>query len=173
MKNENENIQDPELNPEEEQEIQESTEVDELTQKLAESNDKYTRLFAEFDNYKRRTSKERIELMQSAGKDVIVKLLPIIDDFDRAIQFMDEIPEDDPVKKGLDLVYQKLTKTFEQFGVKEIEVMGEAFDAEFQEAITLIPAPTPEMKDKVIDVVEKGYLLNNNVIRFAKVVVGQ
>ena len=114
MKNENENIQDPELNPEEEQEIQESTEVDELTQKLAESNDKYTRLFAEFDNYKRRTSKERIELMQSAGKDVIVKLLPIIDDFDRAIQFMDEIPEDDPVKKGLDLVYQKLTKTFEQ-----------------------------------------------------------
>ncbi|MGO1522032.1 MAG: nucleotide exchange factor GrpE [Sphingobacterium sp.] len=173
MKNENENIQDPELNPEEEQEIQESTEVDELTQKLAESNDKYTRLFAEFDNYKRRTSKERIELMQSAGKDVIVKLLPIIDDFDRAIQFMDEIPEDDPVKKGLDLVYQKLTKTFEQLGVKEIEVMGEAFDAEFQEAITLIPAPTPEMKDKVIDVVEKGYLLNNNVIRFAKVVVGQ
>lgn len=173
MKNENENIQDPELNPEEEQEIQESTEVDELTQKLAESNDKYTRLFAEFDNYKRRTSKERIELMQSAGKDVIVKLLPIIDDFDRAIQFMDEIPEDDPVKQGLDLVYQKLTKTFEQLGVKEIEVMGEAFDAEFQEAITLIPAPTPEMKDKVIDVVEKGYLLNNNVIRFAKVVVGQ
>lgn len=173
MKNENENIQDPELNPEEEQEAQESTEVDELTQKLAESNDKYTRLFAEFDNYKRRTSKERIELMQSAGKDVIVKLLPIIDDFDRAVQFMDEIPEDDPVKKGLDLVYQKLTKTFEQLGVKEIEVMGEAFDAEFQEAITLIPAPTPEMKDKVIDVVEKGYLLNNNVIRFAKVVVGQ
>ena len=82
--------------------------------------------------------------MQSAGKDVIVKLLPIIDDFDRAIQFMDEIPEDDPVKKGLDLVYQKLTKTFEQLGVKEIEVMGEAFDAEFQEAITLIPAPTPK-----------------------------
>lgn len=175
MNNENENIQDPELNQEEEQgqEVQGSTEVDELNQKLEESNDKYTRLFAEFDNYKRRTSKEKIELMQSAGKDVIVKLLPIIDDFDRAIQFMDEIPEEDPVRQGVDLVYQKLKTTFEQLGVKEIEVIGEPFDAEFQEAITLIPAPTPEMKNKVIDVVEKGYLLNNNVIRFAKVVVGQ
>lgn len=178
MMNENENIQDPELNQEEDQEqeqehVQEPNEIDELNQKLVESNDKYTRLFAEFDNYKRRTAKEKIELMQSAGKDVIVKLLPVVDDFDRSLQFMNEIPEGDAVKQGVDLVYQKLKKTLEQLGVQEIEVIGQPFDAEFQEAITLIPAPSDDMKNKVIDVVEKGYLLNNNVIRFAKVVVGQ
>lgn len=173
--NENENTQDPDLNQEEEQqqENQEPTEVDVLNQKLAESTDKYTRLFAEFDNYKRRTAKEKIDLMQSAGKDVIVKLLPVIDDFDRAFQFIKEIPEDDPVKQGVELVYLKLKKTLEQLGVKEIDVMGKPFDAEFQEAITLIPAPSDDLKSKVIDVVEKGYLLNDNVIRFAKVVVGQ
>lgn len=177
--NENENIQDPELNQEEEREIkseepaQEPNEVDLLNQQLSESTDKYARLFAEFDNYKRRTAKEKIELMQSAGKDVILKLLPVVDDFDRALQFMSEIPEDDAVKQGVELVYQKFKKTLEQLGVKEIEVIGQSFDAEFQEAITLIPAPSEEMKNKVIDVVEKGYLLNDNVIRFAKVVVGQ
>lgn len=177
--NENENIQDPELNQEEEREIkseepaQEPNEVDLLNQQLSESTDKYARLFAEFDNYKRRTAKEKIELMQSAGKDVILKLLPVVDDFDRALQFMSEIPEDDAVKQGVELVYQKFKKTLEQLGVKEIEVIDQPFDAEFQEAITLIPAPSEEMKNKVIDVVEKGYLLNDNVIRFAKVVVGQ
>ena len=177
--NENENIQDPELNQEEERETkseepaQELNEVDLLNQQLAESTDKYARLFAEFDNYKRRTAKEKIELMQSAGKDVILKLLPVVDDFDRALQFMSEIPEEDTVKQGVELVYQKFKKTLEQLGVKEIEVIGQPFDAEFQEAITLIPAPTEDMKNKVIDAVEKGYLLNDNVIRFAKVVVGQ
>ncbi|WP_373865676.1 MULTISPECIES: nucleotide exchange factor GrpE [Sphingobacterium] len=171
--NENENIQDPEMNNSEENVEQGSAATEELTNKLNESNDKYARLVAEFDNYKKRTAKEKIDLMQSAGKDVILKLLPVVDDFDRSLSFMKDVPADDPMKQGIDLVYHKLKKTMEQLGVKEIEVIGQPFDPEFQEAITLIPAPTPDLKDKVIDVIEKGYTLNDNVIRFAKVVVGQ
>ncbi|MBV2225814.1 MULTISPECIES: nucleotide exchange factor GrpE [Sphingobacterium] len=173
MINENENIQDPEMNNSEENVEQGSAATEELTNKLNESNDKYARLFAEFDNYKKRTAKEKIDLMQSAGKDVILKLLPVVDDFDRSLSFMKDVPADDPMKQGIDLVYHKLKKTMEQLGVKEIDVIGQPFDPEFQEAITLIPAPTPDLKDKVIDVIEKGYTLNDNVIRFAKVVVGQ
>ncbi|GEM67437.1 protein GrpE [Sphingobacterium mizutaii NBRC 14946 = DSM 11724] len=173
MINENENIQDPEMNNSEENVEQGSAATEELTNKLNESNDKYARLVAEFDNYKKRTAKEKIDLMQSAGKDVILKLLPVVDDFDRSLSFMKDVPADDPMKQGIDLVYHKLKKTMEQLGVKEIEVIGQPFDPEFQEAITLIPAPTPDLKDKVIDVIEKGYTLNDNVIRFAKVVVGQ
>ncbi|WP_254527201.1 MULTISPECIES: nucleotide exchange factor GrpE [unclassified Sphingobacterium] len=173
MINENENIQDPEMNNSEENVEQGSAATEELTNKLSESNDKYARLFAEFDNYKKRTAKEKIDLMQSAGKDVILKLLPVVDDFDRSLSFMKDVPADDPMKQGIDLVYHKLKKTMEQLGVKEIDVIGQPFDPEFQEAITLIPAPTPDLKDKVIDVIEKGYTLNDNVIRFAKVVVGQ
>lgn len=173
MINENENIQDPEMNNSEENVEQGYAATEELTNKLNESNDKYARLFAEFDNYKKRTAKEKIDLMQSAGKDVILKLLPVVDDFDRSLSFMKDVPADDPMKQGIDLVYHKLKKTMEQLGVKEIDVIGQPFDPEFQEAITLIPAPTPDLKDKVIDVIEKGYTLNDNVIRFAKVVVGQ
>ena len=173
MINENENIQDPEMNNSEENVEQGSAATEELTNKLNESNDKYARLVAEFDNYKKRTAKEKIDLMQSAGKDVILKLLPVVDDFDRSLSFMKDVPADDPMKQGIDLVYHKLKKTMEQLGVKEIEVIGQPFDPEFQEAITLIPAPTPDLKDKVIDVIVKGYTLNDNVIRFAKVVVGQ
>ncbi|GGE21167.1 MULTISPECIES: nucleotide exchange factor GrpE [Sphingobacterium] len=173
MINENENIQDPEMNNSEENVEQGSAATEELTNKLNESNDKYARLVAEFDNYKKRTAKEKIDLMQSAGKDVILKLLPVVDDFDRSLSFMKDVSSDDPMKQGIDLVYHKLKKTMEQLGVKEIEVLGQPFDPEFQEAITLIPAPSPDLKDKVIDVIEKGYTLNDTVIRFAKVVVGQ
>ena len=173
MMNENENIQDPELNQEEDNVENTATEAEDLNIKLAEANDKYTRLFAEFDNYKKRTSKEKLDLMQSAGKDVIIKLLPILDDFDRALSYMKEIPDDNPVKQGLDLVSNKFKKTFEQLGVKELEVIGQPFDPEFQEAIISIPAPSDDLKNKVLDVIEKGYLMNDNVIRFAKVVVGQ
>jgi molecular chaperone GrpE len=173
MINENENIQDPEMNNSEENVEQGTSATEELTNKLNESNDKYARLVAEFDNYKKRTAKEKIDLMQSAGKDVILKLLPVVDDFDRSLSFMKDVPEDDPMKQGIDLVYHKLKKTMEQLGVKEIDVVGQPFDPEFEEAITLIPAPTPDLKDKVIDVIEKGYTLNDSVIRFAKVVVGQ
>ncbi|SEG28103.1 nucleotide exchange factor GrpE [Sphingobacterium lactis] len=172
MMNENENMQDPEFNSDEHVENT-STETQDLTNQLQEANDKYARLFAEFDNYKKRTSREKVELLQSAGKDVIIKLLPVLDDFDRALGFMKDIPNDDPVKQGVDLVYNKLQKTMDQLGVKEINVIGQPFDPEFQEAITSIPAPSDDLKNKVIDVIEKGYLMNDSVIRFAKVVVGQ
>jgi len=173
MTNENENIQDPNLDNSED--IVENTlsETEEINLKLNEANEKYARLFAEFDNYKKRTSKEKLDLMQSAGKDVIIRLLPVLDDFDRALNFMVDLPEKDSIKEGIELVNNKFRKTIEQLGVKEMDVLGQPFDAEFQEAITLIPAPTPELKNKVIDVVEKGYLLNDSVIRFAKVIVGQ
>jgi len=173
MTNENENIQDPNLDNSED--IVENTlsETEEINLKLNEANDKYARLFAEFDNYKKRTSKERLDLMQSAGKDVIIRLLPVLDDFDRALGFMKDLSEKDSIKQGIELVNNKFRKTIEQLGVKEMDVLGQPFDAEYQEAITLIPAPTPELKNKVIDVVEKGYLLNDSVIRFAKVIVGQ
>ncbi|MDM1048264.1 nucleotide exchange factor GrpE [Sphingobacterium hotanense] len=176
--NENENIQDENLNSEETDSTTnvESPEVDEvesLNNKLAESNDRYTRLVAEFDNYKKRTSKEKLDLMQSAGKDVLVKLLPVLDDFDRAMSFMKDIPNDDSVKQGVDLVNTKFRKTMEQLGLKEMDVIGQPFDPEYQEAITSIPAPSDDLKNKVIDVIEKGYFLNDSVLRFAKVVVGQ
>ncbi|MCT1525379.1 MULTISPECIES: nucleotide exchange factor GrpE [Sphingobacterium] len=178
MMNENENIQDENLNSEETDSTTnvESPEVDEvesLNNKLAESNDRYTRLVAEFDNYKKRTSKEKLDLMQSAGKDVLVKLLPVLDDFDRAMSFMKDIPNDDSVKQGVDLVNTKFRKTMEQLGLKEMDVIGQPFDPEYQEAITSIPAPSDDLKNKVIDVIEKGYFLNDSVLRFAKVVVGQ
>ncbi|WP_257213740.1 nucleotide exchange factor GrpE [Sphingobacterium sp. 1.A.4] len=173
MMNENENIQDQELNQFEENVENTGAEAEDLNQKLAESNDRYARLVAEFDNYKKRTSKEKIELMQSAGKDVIIKLLPVMDDFDRALNHMKNVSDEDPIKQGVELVNTKFRKTMEQLGVKEMDVIGQPFDPEYQEAITMIPAPTPDLKDKVIDVTEKGYLLNDNVIRFAKVVIGQ
>ncbi|MEI5984636.1 MULTISPECIES: nucleotide exchange factor GrpE [Sphingobacterium] len=173
MMNENENIQDQELNQFEENVENTGAEAEDLNQKLAESNDRYARLVAEFDNYKKRTSKEKIELMQSAGKDVIIKLLPVMDDFDRALNHMKNVSNEDPIKQGVELVNTKFRKTMEQLGVKEMDVIGQPFDPEYQEAITMIPAPTPDLKDKVIDVTEKGYLLNDNVIRFAKVVIGQ
>ncbi|MFD1770188.1 nucleotide exchange factor GrpE [Sphingobacterium suaedae] len=145
-----------------------------LQDELATANDKYTRLFAEFDNYKKRTSKERVDLIQSASKDVLNKLLPILDDFDRALVAMQTASEIESVKQGIDLVNQKFKKTLSQEGLKEMEnIIGQPFDPEYQEAITAIPAPSDDLKNKVIDVVEKGYFLNDKVIRFAKVVIGQ
>lgn len=139
---------------------------------LSAANDKYLRLYAEFDNYKRRTSKERIELIQSAGKDVIAQLLTVLDDFDRALKAMDSATEVAPVKEGILLVSQKFKKVMTQQGLKEMETIGQPFDADFQEAITNIPAPSDDLKGKVIDEVEKGYYLNDKVLRHAKVVVG-
>ncbi|QBQ41851.1 nucleotide exchange factor GrpE [Sphingobacterium psychroaquaticum] len=145
-----------------------------LQNELANANDKYTRLFAEFDNYKKRTSKEKVELIQSASKDVLNKLLPVLDDFDRALAAMQTTQEVEAVKEGVELVNQKFRKTLTQEGLKEMEnLIGQPFDPEFQEAITAIPAPTEDLKNKVIDVVEKGYFLNDKVVRFAKVVIGQ
>jgi Molecular chaperone GrpE (heat shock protein) len=139
---------------------------------LAAANDKYLRLYAEFDNYKRRVSKERIELMQTAGKEIIANLLPVIDDFDRAIKAFETATELEPLKEGVSLVGQKLKNILTQQGLKEMESIGKPFDAELQEAITNVPAPSEDLKGKVIDEIEKGYFLHGKVLRHAKVVVG-
>ncbi|TDS17721.1 nucleotide exchange factor GrpE [Sphingobacterium paludis] len=150
------------------------SEEEKLKEEVAVANDKYARLFAEFDNYKKRTSKERVELIQSASKDVLNKLLPVLDDLDRALSAMQTAQDIESVRQGIDLVNQKFRKTLQQEGLKEMDdIIGKPFDPEFQEAITAIPSPSPDLKNKVIDVVEKGYFLNDKVVRFAKVVIGQ
>jgi molecular chaperone GrpE len=180
MMNEKENIQDENLEQNENNQEQETQEeVTELSQEeilsnqLAEANDKFARLFAEFDNYKKRTSKERVELISTASEKVISKLLTVLDDFDRALNAMATAQDVESVKQGVELVNNKFRKILENEGLKEMTVIGETFDADFQEAITAIPSPSEDMKNKVIDVVEKGYTLNDKVIRFAKVVIGQ
>ena len=146
--------------------------VDTLKEELALANDKYLRLYAEFDNFRRRTIKEREEARKMEGKDVIVSLLPVLDDFERALKAMENATDVVPVKEGVILVQNKLKNILSQKGLKEMGSIGEPFDAEVHEAITNIPAPSEELKGKVIDEMEKGYLLNDKVIRFAKVIVG-
>ena len=143
-----------------------------LQQEKAELNDKYLRLFAEFDNYKRRTQKERVELLQTAGKDVIVSLLTVLDDFDRAIKATENATEISAIRDGILLVQSKLQSILSQKGLKAIESNEVPFNTDLHEAITNVPAPTEALKGAVIDTVEKGYTLNDKVIRFAKVVVG-
>lgn len=150
----------------------ELTVEEKLQAEIQQLNDKYLRLYAEFDNYKRRTQKERIELLQTAGKDIIVSLLPVLDDFDRALKAMETAADVAPVKEGVQLVSTKLKNTLSQKGLKEVESINQPFNTDFHEAITNIPAPTDDLKGKVLDEVERGYTLNDNVIRFAKVVVG-
>lgn len=142
-------------------------------QQIAELKDKYVRLFAEFENYKRRTAKERIELIKTASQDAIAALLPVIDDFDRAKKIADDPESTEQFSDGVTLVYDKLKKTLANKGLKAMESTGEDFDPEYHEAITEIPAPIEDMKGKVIDTVETGYFLNDKIIRYAKVVVGK
>lgn len=146
--------------------------TEQLRAQLDAANDKYLRLYAEFDNYKRRVSKERIELMQSAGKEVISNLLPVIDDLDRALKAFETATEIAPVQEGISLVSQKLKTILGNQGLKEMESVGKPFDADLQEAITNVPAPSDDLKGKVIDEIEKGYFLHDKVLRHAKVVVG-
>ena len=146
--------------------------IEQQAAELAAANDKYLRLYAEFDNYKRRVARERVELMQSAGKEIIANLLPVIDDFDRALKAFETTTAVEPLKEGVSLVGQKLKNILAQQGLKEMESIGKPFDAELQEAITNIPAPSDDLKGKVVDEVEKGYFLHDRVLRYAKVVVG-
>jgi molecular chaperone GrpE len=166
------NDNNPESSAKGEQEV-ELSEEEKLKFKLSEMNDRFLRLYAEFENFKKRTASERLEIIKTAGKDVIVSLLPVLDDFDRAMKVM-ETDQDDigPIKEGVELVRTKFFKTLEQKGLKELESHGKEFDTETQEAVTSIPAPSEEMKGKVIEVLEKGYALNDKIIRFAKVIVG-
>ncbi|SDB19078.1 molecular chaperone GrpE [Flavobacteriaceae bacterium MAR_2010_188] len=150
----------------------ELTEVEALKEDLSKEKDKFVRLFAEFENYKRRTSKERIELFKSANQDVMVSLLPVLDDFDRAYSEISKSSEKD-LLKGVELIRNKLRTTLTNKGLEEIEVKaGDVFNADYHEAVTQIAAPSEEFKGKIIDVLEKGYKLGEKVIRFPKVVIG-
>lgn len=154
------------------EEAVQTSETEKLQTELAEMKDKYLRLFAEFDNYKRRTAKERMETLQTANKELMVALLPILDDFDRTNKSLETAESVEAVKEGVSLVNHKLWRTLEQKGLKPLETKGTLFDSELHEAVTQIPAPSEDLKGKVVDELEKGYLLNDKIIRYAKVVIG-
>ena len=155
------------------EETQPLSEVEQLKAELTQEKDKFLRLFAEFENYKRRTSKERVELFSTASQDVIQSLLPVLDDFDRAV-FEFSKHEETELSKGVTLIQNKLNSTLEQKGLSQIKVdKGDPFNADNHEAVTQIPSPSDDLKGKIIDVIEKGYKLGAKVIRFPKVVIGQ
>ncbi|SFR51061.1 molecular chaperone GrpE [Robiginitalea myxolifaciens] len=152
--------------------VEERSELELAQEALAVEKDKFLRLFAEFENYKRRTNKERMELFKTAGQEVIVALLPVMDDFDRALKELERNGDDD-LFKGVELIRNKFSDTLKNKGLAHIEVgQGDAFDAELHEAVTQIPAPNKKLKGKIVDVIEKGYRLGDRIIRHPKVVVG-
>lgn len=145
----------------------------ELTEKLAEITDKHLRLQAEFDNFRKRTLKEKAELIKSGGESVLVNILPVVDDFERALVSLKDVSDDDAGKKGTQLIYNKFSEFLKQNNIKEIDAVNQDFNVDLHEAITKIPASDESLKGKVVDVLQKGYLLNEKVIRFAKVVIGE
>ncbi len=144
-------------------------EINALQLKYDDLNDKYLRLFSDFDNYRKRTLKERIELSKLASEELITELLPVVDDFERALG---NISEDNSTREGIQLIYNKLVKTLSQKGLEEIQAKGSDFDTDFHEALTKIPVEDEDQKGKVVDVIQKGFTLSGKVIRYAKVVVG-
>ncbi|MEI3156055.1 MAG: nucleotide exchange factor GrpE [Odoribacter sp.] len=147
--------------------------IEELGQKLAEINDKYLRLSAEFDNYRKRTLKERMELTKSAGEQILERILPVMDNFERALKSMETATDVPALREGVELIYSNFKDFLGQNGVKEMECLHTDFDPEMQEAVTKIPAPSEDLKGKVVDCIQKGYTLHDKVIRFPKVVVGE
>ena len=173
-KKHHQNVDNQEISNEEKpQEAKETEEVkdENFEEKFNALNDKYLRLYSEYDNYRKRTANEKIELIKTAAEGTISALLPILDDFERALPTM-EADENKTHYEGVMLIYNKLKRTLEQKGLEEIKAVGEPFNTDEHEALTQIPAPSEDMKDKVIDVVQKGYKLNGKVIRYARVVVG-
>ena len=172
-------ISDAEVNTEDQSATEESAEdvielsiEEKLEEDLAKEKDKFLRLFAEFENYKKRTSKERMDLFKTAGQEVIVSLLPVMDDFDRAIKELSKSDEKE-LFKGIELISNKFKETLKNKGLAEVKAkQGDVFDAEIHDAITQIPAPSKKLKGKIIDVIEKGYTLGDKIIRHPKVVVG-
>ncbi|MCF8715095.1 nucleotide exchange factor GrpE [Joostella atrarenae] len=153
--------------------VEEVSNEEKLENDLAVEKDKFLRLFAEFENYKRRTSKERVELFKTAGQDIMVSMLPVLDDFDRALNEISKT-EDKELFKGVELINNKLRNTLQGKGLEAVEAKaGDVFDADLHEAITQIPAPSDDLKGKIVDVIEKGYKLGERVIRHPKVIVGQ
>jgi molecular chaperone GrpE len=150
----------------------ELTETEKLQAEVGDLKDKFLRLQAEFDNFRRRTAKERLELIGTASKDLMGDLIPVLDDFERATKTMETATDIEAVKEGVVLVYNKFFKVLESKGLKPMNSSGQVFNPEIHEAITQIPAPTEELKGKVVDEIEKGYYLNETVVRFAKVVIG-
>lgn len=147
--------------------------LEQVNQKCEELNDKNLRLMAEFDNFRKRTLKEKSELIKNAGENIFVNILPLVDDFERAMKAMETTEDIDAVKEGIDLIYTKFMSFLNASGVKAIPTDNEPFDVDKHEAVTLYPAPTEDQKGKIIDCLTKGYTLNEKVIRFAKVVVGE
>ena len=178
-KDKNQTIEDPQIQEEilenAERANDENISVEEqLKEELAKEKDKFMRLFAEFENYKKRTTKERIDLFTTASEEVMVSILPVLDDFERALLHIEDDKEAEELRKGVLLIYNKLFSTLEKKGLAKIEInQGDVFNADDHEAITQIPAPTDDLKGKIIDVIEKGYKLGDKVIRFPKVVIGQ
>lgn len=169
--NEQESVQVEENQEVEAEVVKEEPTSEEIIQA---EKDKFLRLFAEFENYKKRTTRERIELFKTAGQELMTSLLPVVDDFERALAHIEEDKEAEELRKGVLLIYQKFYNTLELKGLLKIETKaGDTFDAEIHEAITQIPAPSEELKGKVIDCVEKGYKLGEKIIRYPKVVIGQ
>ena len=157
----------------EETESQTSDKEEAYQKQINELQDKYIRLMAEFDNFRKRSLKERMELLKSAGEEVLVNLLPVIDDFERGLDAIEKSSDIDAVKEGIHLIYNKFKDFIAQRGVKEIDACNQEFNVDIHEAITKIPAPQDDLKGKVVDVIQKGYYLNEKVIRYAKVVVGE
>jgi molecular chaperone GrpE len=152
---------------------EELTVEEQLQEDLAKEKDKFLRLFAEFENYKKRTTKERIDLYKTANQEVLQAMLPVLDDFDRAMTQIAK-SEDETLLKGVELIHEKLKSTLASKGLEIVDIKsGDAFNADFAEAITQIPAPSEDLKGKIVDVIEKGYKLGDKIIRFPKVVIGQ
>ena len=155
-----------------EQKPLESNSSESLSMELAEMKEQHLRLYAEFDNYKKRSLKERMEFLKSAGSEMLISMLPVLDDFERAIKATAEMDDKNPMREGILLVYHKFKGILEQKGLKPMKSIGDPFDADLQEAISSVPVEDPKMKGMVIDEIERGYSFNDKVIRHAKVVVG-
>lgn len=158
---------------EEEIEKEDISKEEKLQKELDEYKDKYLRLYSEFENFRRRTNKEKVEIISNANERLIVDIIPIIDDFERAEKSLEDSEDAKAIKEGVDLIYNKLLKTLESKGVKKLKSIGEALDTEKHEAITQIPVDDKKKKGKIVDVIEEGYILHDKVIRYAKVVIGQ
>ncbi|MGY6522480.1 MAG: nucleotide exchange factor GrpE [Mongoliitalea sp.] len=149
------------------------SEIEKLQVEVADAKDKYIRLYSEFENFRRRTAKEKLDLIKTASEDVLKEIIPVVDDFERAFKASESEDNASNVREGNLLVFNKLVKVLEGKGLQAMtDIIGKPFDADTQEAITQIPAPTEDLKGKVIDVVEKGYTLGDKVVRYAKVVIG-
>lgn len=168
--------EEPKVQVEDHQENSTTEEVsieEQLKEEVVKEKDKFLRLFAEFENYKKRTARERLDLIETAGSSVMLSILPVLDDFERALSHIEEDKEAEELRKGVVLIYQKLLTALGQKGLKEMESKGKDFDPDFHQALTEIEAPSKKMKGKVVDVIEKGYFIGDKILRHAKVVVGK